>query len=93
MGAFIVYSIEVAVIMSVLYLSYKVLLSTATFHKFNRMILLLIYVASFALPAVIPLLKVSAMETVVEIGMPVVAVVADAGRISGEAPANSSVPV
>ena len=50
MGAFLIYMIEVAVIMSVLYLGYKWMLASATFHSFNRIILAGIYAASFLIP-------------------------------------------
>lgn len=70
MGAFLVYSIEVAVVMSVLYLGYKWLLSSATFHAFNRVMLLIIYGVSLTLPLAVPLLRFSTQKTAAEIGFP-----------------------
>lgn len=84
MGAFLVYSIEVAVVMSVLYLGYKWLLSSATFHTFNRVMLLIIYGVSLTLPLAVPLLRFSTQKTAAEIGFPL-AVPADIAAESDEA--------
>lgn len=77
MGAFLIYMIEVAVIMSVLYLGYKWMLASATFHSFNRIILGGIYAASFLIPFAVPFLSFTTQTAAVEIGMPVAVAVAE----------------
>lgn len=77
MGAFLIYMIEVAVIMSVLYLGYKWMLASATFHSFNRIILGSIYVASFLIPFAVPFLSFTTQTAAVEIGMPVAVAVTE----------------
>lgn len=71
MGGFIIYMIEVAVIMSVLYLGYKWMLASATFHAFNRVVLICIYAVSLLLSAAVPMLSVTTQNAALEIGMPV----------------------
>ena len=51
MGTFIGYMIQVAIIMTILYLVYKLLMSGISFHSFNRKIILGIYLVSWILPA------------------------------------------
>lgn len=52
MGAFIVYMLKAACLLTAFYLFYKVLLSRDTFFRFNRLALLGILVLSFVLPAI-----------------------------------------
>lgn len=77
MGTFTVYAIEVAVIMSVLYLGYKWMLSTSTFHRFNRTILILIYAVSFILPLAMPFVRFATEEASVSVGLPVAVTITD----------------
>ena len=77
--AFLTYDVKVAVLITVFYLFYRLLLSRETFHRVNRVVLLATAVLSFVLPlCVVTLHKtvVAPMPTV-EIGEPT-AVVADA---------------
>ncbi len=64
------YALETAVFMTVLYLAYKCLAGSTTFHSFNRTVLILIAILSFLLPFSIPLLRDSFGESSVYIGMP-----------------------
>ncbi|MFA5470212.1 MAG: M56 family metallopeptidase [Bacteroidales bacterium] len=50
MGSFIVYIIKSALCLALFYLFYKLLLSKDTFHRFNRMALLGIFLLSIVLP-------------------------------------------
>lgn len=50
MGLFFVYSIKVALCLAVFYLVYKSLLSRETFHRFNRLLLMAVVIASLAIP-------------------------------------------
>lgn len=77
MGAFTVYAIEVAVIMSVLYLGYKWMLSTSTFHGFKRVVLILIYAVSFILPLAMPFVRFATEEASVSVGLPVAVAIPD----------------
>lgn len=52
MEAFLIYQLKVAVLVAVLVLMYRLLLEKQTFHRFNRIMLLLIAVLSVTLPAV-----------------------------------------
>lgn len=54
MGAFISYLLQVGLVMALLFLSYKVLLSSATFHAFKRFTLLGVLLASWVLPLAMP---------------------------------------
>lgn len=47
---FLTYSIKVAAVMAVFYLFYKILLAKETFHRINRIVLLLTALAPFVLP-------------------------------------------
>lgn len=50
MTEFLVYDLKVAVLIAVFYMFYRLLLSKETFHRVNRVVLLLTAVASFVLP-------------------------------------------
>ena len=50
MLAFLLYDLKVAVLIAVFYMFYRLLLSRETFHRVNRVVLLLTAVASFVLP-------------------------------------------
>ena len=50
MVEFLIYDLKVAVLIAVFYMFYRLLLSRETFHRVNRMVLLLTAVASFVLP-------------------------------------------
>lgn len=54
MGAFISYLLQVSLVMALLFLSYKVLLSSATFHAFKRFTLLGVLLAAWILPLAMP---------------------------------------
>ncbi len=47
---FLVYDLKVAVLIAVFYMFYRLLLSRETFHRVNRVVLLLTAIASFVLP-------------------------------------------
>ena len=47
---FLIYDLKVAVLIIVFYMFYRLLLSRETFHRVNRVVLLLTAVASFVLP-------------------------------------------
>lgn len=57
MGTFLAYSVQAAVIMTLLYLGYKWLMASATFHRLNRWTLLLILALSWTLPAIVPMFR------------------------------------
>lgn len=42
MGEFVSYMMQVALVMTLLYLAYKWLMATATFHRLNRFVLMAI---------------------------------------------------
>ena len=50
MMEFIVYDLKVAVFVAVFYMFYRLLLSRETFHRVNRVVLLMTAIASFVLP-------------------------------------------
>lgn len=52
MGAFFVYMLKTAVCLTVFYLFYRLLLSKETFHRFNRVALLVMMVASCIIPCI-----------------------------------------
>lgn len=54
MGAFISYLLQVSLVMALLFLCYKVLLSSATFHSFKRFTLLGVLLVSWILPLAMP---------------------------------------
>ena len=71
MGPFVSYMLQVAVVMTLLYLAYKWLLSTSTFHAVNRVVLLGIYVVSWTLPGLLHVyhfIKASEVVPMLEIG-------------------------
>ncbi len=53
MNAFIEYEIKVAVVLAVFTLFYKLLLQKDTFHRFNRIVLLVTSALAFALPFIV----------------------------------------
>lgn len=72
MGAFVSYMLQVAVVMTLLYLAYKWVMSPTTFHRMNRLTLLGIYAVSWTLPfAAAWLSRVSAPTPEIEVGLPV----------------------
>lgn len=72
MGQFVSYMMQVAVVMTLLYLAYKWLLATATFHRLNRAVLMMIYAVSWLLPVAMPLFTTSASEGgEVSVGLPI----------------------
>ena len=52
MGAFFVYMLKTAVCLTLFYLFYRLLLSKETFHRFNRVALLVMMMASCVIPCV-----------------------------------------
>ena len=70
MQDFLIYDAKVAVLIIVFYMFYRLMLSKETFHRVNRMVLLLTAVASFVLPLCI----ITLHRTVTVEGMPTVAV-------------------
>ena len=63
MQDFLIYDAKVAVLIVVFYMFYRLMLSRETFHRVNRVVLLLTAVASFVLPlCVITLHKTVALE-------------------------------
>lgn len=73
MGEFASYMLQVTVVMTLLYLAYKWLMSTSTFHRMNRFTLLGIYAVSWALPflAALPWRSTVPADTGIEVGLPV----------------------
>lgn len=57
MGALASYVVQSALVMTMLYLAYKWLMASTTFHTLNRFALLGIYAASWGLPLLMPLLE------------------------------------
>ena len=47
---FLIYDAKVAVLIIVFYMFYRLMLSRETFHRVNRVVLLLTAIASFVLP-------------------------------------------
>ena len=82
MTNFLLYDAKVAVLIIVFYMFYRLMLSRETFHRVNRVVLLLTAVASFVLPlCVITMHKTVRMEAVpmVSVGDLQMEVAADAG--------------
>ena len=50
MTDFLIYDAKVAVLIAVFYMFYRLMLARETFHRVNRIVLLLTAVASFVLP-------------------------------------------
>ena len=67
---FLIYDAKVAVLIAVFYMFYRLMLARETFHRVNRLVLLLTAVASF----VLPLCVITMHETVTMEAMPVMAV-------------------
>jgi len=70
MTDFLLYDLKVAVLIIVFYMFYRLMLSRETFHRVNRIVLLLTAVASF----VLPLCVITIHETVTLQGSPAVEV-------------------
>lgn len=70
MGSLLSYSLQAAVIMTLLYLGYKWLMASTTFHATNRLTLLLIIAISWAMPALTPLFAPRPAVDI-EIGIPI----------------------
>ena len=47
---FLIYDLKVAVLIAIFYMFYRLMLAKETFHRVNRIVLLLTAVASFLLP-------------------------------------------
>ena len=70
MQDFLIYDIKVAVLIIVFYMFYRLLLSRETFHRVNRIVLLLTAVASFVLPlCVITLHETVTIQAVPEVSI------------------------
>ena len=67
---FLIYDAKVAVLIAVFYMFYRLMLARETFHRVNRLVLLLTAVASF----VLPLCVITMHETVTMETMPVMTV-------------------
>ena len=80
MTDFLIYDLKVAVLIAVFYMFYRLLLAHETFHRVNRLVLLLTAVASFVLP-----LCVITMHETVTVATPEVAV----GEVQAEAAAQA----
>ena len=81
---FLLYDAKVAVLIIVFYMFYRLMLSRETFHRVNRLVLLLTAMASFVLPlCVITLHKTVRMEAVpmVSVGDLQMEIAADAGPV------------
>ena len=74
MTELLTYELKVAVLVAVFYLFYRLLLSRETYHRANRMVLLLTAVASFVLPLCVltfhQTVTVEAPVTMAEAGAP-----------------------
>ena len=82
MTDFLIYDAKVAVLIAIFYMFYRLMLARETFHRVNRLTLLLTAAASFVLPlCVITLHKTVRIEAVpmVSVGNLQMEVVADAG--------------
>lgn len=69
MTSFLIYDAKVAVLIVVFYMFYRLMLSRETFHRVNRVVLLLTAIASF----VLPLCVITTHETVTMQATPVLA--------------------
>ena len=82
MTDFLIYDAKVAVLIAIFYMFYRLMLARETFHRVNRLTLLLTAIASFVLPlCVITLHKTVTVEAVpmVSVGDVQMEVAADAG--------------
>lgn len=57
MGTILSYMVEVAIIMTFLYVGYKCMLASSTFHRLNRVVIIAIYAVSWVLPALMPAMR------------------------------------
>ena len=78
---FLIYDLKVAVLIAVFYMFYRLLLARETFHRVNRIVLLLTALASF----VLPLCVITTHKTVV-MPMPMIDVELGAAVIEEEVP-------
>ena len=78
---FLIYDLKVAVLIAVFYMFYRLMLARETFHRVNRIVLLLTAVASF----VLPLCVITTHKTVV-MPMPMIDVELGAAVIEEEVP-------
>ncbi len=70
MTEFLIYDLKVAVLIIVFYMFYRLLLSRETFHRVNRVVLLLTAIASFVLPlCVITIHETVTIQAVPEISI------------------------
>ncbi len=77
MGAFVSYMMQVTLVMSMLYLVYRWVLASTTFHRLNRMALLSIYLLAWLLPGVVSIgFSIKEGAGVAEVGFPVAIVYA-----------------
>ena len=67
---FLIYDAKVAVLIAVFYMFYRLMLARETFHRVNRLMLLLTAIASF----VLPLCVITMHETVTMEAMPMLTV-------------------
>ena len=76
---FLKYDLKVAVLIAIFYLFYRLLLSRDTFHRLNRMVLLITAVASFVLPLCVftfhHTVVLTSLESSVAVGRPLAAIV------------------
>ncbi len=76
---FLKYDLKVAVLIAIFYLFYRLLLSRDTFHRLNRMVLLITAVTSFVLPFCVftfhHTVVMAPIESSIAIGQPLVAIV------------------
>lgn len=85
MGNLLSYSLQAAVIMTLLYLGYKWLMASTTFHATNRLTLLLIIAISWVAPALTPLFAPRPAVDI-EIGIPIVIVDGEPAVAPAETP-------
>ena len=77
MTDFLTYDLKVAVLICVFYMFYRLLLARETFHRVNRVVLILTAVASF----VLPLCVITMHKTVTMAAMPEVSI-GDVGMLA-----------
>ena len=79
MMEFLKYDLKVAVLIAIFYLFYRLLLSRDTFHRLNRMVLLITAVTSFVLPFCVftfhHTVVMAPIESNIAIGQPLAAIV------------------
>ena len=64
MGTLLSYSINVAIFLLPMYLIYKWLLAHETFHRFNRMVILLFYIVALSAAPVMTIVERLSVEVV-----------------------------